>query len=62
MTQEKKHNLSKKTLSFAFLAGISGVIGSFAFYNALHYGSPSIVTAIAGSSPIVAALFGNYVY
>lgn len=62
MAQKKKHNLSKKTLSYAVLAGIAGVVGSFSFYNALHYGSPSVVTAIAGSSPIVAAIFGSYVY
>ena len=62
MYQNKRRNVTKKTLKFLLLAGIFAVVGSLCFYTALHIGSPGIVTAIAGSSPFVVAIFGHFVY
>lgn len=62
MMQNKKRNIPRHSLIFSFYAGVTAVVGSLCFYNALHLGNPGIATAIAGSSPIVGAVFGNVVY
>lgn len=60
--QGKRRNVPKKSLYFALAAGLFAVTGSLFFYTALHYGNSGVITAIAGSSPIIGALFGKFVY
>ena len=60
--QSKRRNIPKRCLIFSIFAGIFAVIGSLFFYTALHYGNSGVLTAIAGSSPIVGAIFGRIVY
>ncbi len=55
-------NISVKTLKIGVKAGILALVGSLCFYKALSLGNPSIVTGIAGCSPIVGAIFGIYAY
>lgn len=57
-----KRNIGKKALRGTIKAGLIGIIGSLCYYKALLIGNPSIVTGIAGCSPIVGALFGIYAY
>lgn len=52
-----KKNISRKVLRAGFFAGILAIAGSFSFYKALIIGNPSVVTAFAGSSPLIASLF-----
>lgn len=54
----KKRNISRSTLYSGVLAGVLAIIGSLSFYKALSIGNAGIVTAIAGSSPVAASLFG----
>jgi transporter family protein len=53
-----KRNISWKTLSSGLWAGSLAIVGSISFYKALGLGNPGIVTAFAGSSPVIGALFG----
>lgn len=57
-----KRNIGRKALRGSIKAGVIGIIGSLCYYKALLIGNPSVVTGIAGCSPIVGALFGIYAY
>lgn len=56
-----RRNISTKTLWGGFFAGFLAILGSISFYKALDLGNPGIVTAIAGTSPIIGAIFGYLV-
>jgi len=55
-----RRNISVKTLWSVIFAGFLAILGSICFYKALELGNPGIVTAIAGSSPVIGALFGYF--
>jgi drug/metabolite transporter (DMT)-like permease len=57
-----RRNIGKKSLQGTMKAAFVGIIGSLCYYKALMLGNPSIVTGIAGCSPIISAFFGIYAY
>lgn len=56
-----KRNISRSSLWSGIIGGLLAITGSLSFYKAIGSGHPGVVTAIAGSSPVVASIFGVYV-
>jgi len=55
-------SLPGTTLALLLGAGVLGVMGFIFFLQALHKGSPAIVTAIASLSTVVVAIIGIFLF